>query len=96
MTDDISRILGQLESSIKSLSEQQTQFRLEQREDLREIFDRLDDLSVKGCAIGRQNVEAIKELKARPEKLVGLGSAIASVLMFLANAVIWIVMRVKE
>lgn len=95
MTDDVSRILGQLESSIKALSDQQAQFRVEQRADNKQIFDKLENIAVHGCAIGKRNSEAIRELKERPERLVGMGSAIASVLAFLGSLVMWVIVRMK-
>lgn len=89
MTDDISRVLGQLEAKIDNLSEQQRSFRVEQRTDNKLIFERLDSISSEGCARGKRNSEAIRELQSRPERLVGIGAAIVAILAAVGSWFVW-------
>ncbi len=78
--DDIQRALGKFEAGIENIAEQQRQFRAEQRADNKLIFERLDNISANGCSMGKRNADAIKELQGRPERVVGIGAAIASIL----------------
>jgi hypothetical protein len=87
--DDIQRSLGKLEAGIENLSEQIRLNRDERRTDIKQIFDRLDTISSSGCATGKRNAEAIKELQQRPERLVGIGAAIASILAAIGSALLW-------
>ena len=79
MMEDIQHILGKLEAGIENVAEQQRQFRSEQRLDNKLLFERLDNISANGCALGKRNSDAIKELQNRPEKVIGIGAAIASI-----------------
>lgn len=94
MTDDaIYHVLGKLEAGIESLSEQQKQFRVEQRTDNKLIFERLDNISANGCSLGKRNAEAIKELQSRPERIVGIGAAIVAILSAIGSVFLWAVGR---
>ena len=95
MTDDISRILGQLETGITNLAKQQEVYRAEQRADNKLLFDGLNNIAANGCATGKRNAEAIEELKQRPEKLIGIGGALVSMLTLVGNLAIWFWVKVK-
>jgi len=79
MSEDIERVLGRLETGIKNVSDQQSQFRLEQRSDNKLIFDKLENIAANGCSLGKRNFDAIKELRDRPERIIGIGAAIAAI-----------------
>jgi hypothetical protein len=89
MSDDVQYMLGQLQAGINTLSENQAKFRQEQREDNKQIFDKINDLAANGCAIGKQHAKDIEELKKRPERLVGIGAAMASILAMIGSAFVW-------
>lgn len=87
-TDDIQRVLGQLENGIENLSRQHETFRAEHREDLGKIFKRLDDFPAT-CPTGIHLTKIVEELQKRPERIVGVGAAIASILGAMGSAFLW-------
>jgi hypothetical protein len=80
MGDDIQRTLGNLEAGIQALGKQQETFRAEQRADNKLLFDGINKIAVAGCSVGERNIEAIKELRNRPERLLGMAFAGVTVL----------------
>jgi hypothetical protein len=97
MTDDaIQRVLGKLEAGIENLNAQQKQFREEQRADNRLLFARLDSVSANGCALGHRNMESIKELQRRPERIVGIGAAIVAILSAVGSLFLWMIERMPR
>ena len=88
--ENLQRTIGRLETSITGLTEQQALGRKEQREDMGKIYDRLNEISISGCAVGTKNCKAIEELQKRPERLVGIGAACAAILAFIGSLLIWI------
>lgn len=95
MTDSEQYLLGQLKTGIENLSKGQDDFRQEWREDKKLLFNGINNLSANGCAIGKQHSKDIDELKKRPEKLIGIGSALASVFAFIGSLIIWIFTKMK-
>ena len=93
MPDDIQRILGQLQAGMESLANNQQLFRAEQRSENQQIFDKINDLAVNGCAVGRQHTADLVDLKARPERYVGIGAAAASIIGMLGTAIMWLLGR---
>lgn len=93
MPEDIQRILGQLQAGVESLANNQQIFRAEQRSENQQIFNKINDLAVNGCAIGRQHTSDLIDLKARPERYVGIGAAVASIIGMIGTAIMWILGR---
>lgn len=79
MPEDIQFILGQLRAGIETLTDNQAKFRQEQREDNKQIFDKINDLTANGCAIGKQHAKDIEELKKRPERIVGFAATMVAI-----------------
>ena len=88
MGDDIQRILGNLETGIKALGDQQKTFREEQRSDNKLLFDGINKINANGCSIGLRNAESIKELQNRPERLLGMAFAGVTVICTLVTVYI--------
>lgn len=96
MTDDvIQRVLGQLEAGIQNLTINQQRFREEQRADNKQLFDKINDLAINGCAIGKKHSIDIDELKRRPERVIGIGAAVVSILAFLGSIALWVAERIR-
>lgn len=79
MPNDVQYMLGQLQAGINTLSENQAKFRQEQREDNKQLFNKINDLAANGCAIGKQHSKDIDELKKRPERAVGFAAAMIAI-----------------
>ena len=75
---DIQRVLGKLEAGIENLTKQHETFRIEHREDLGRIFKRIDDFPAT-CPTGKHLAKIVSELEKRPERLVGIGAAMAAI-----------------
>jgi len=91
MTDEnLQRTIGGLEASVKELANQQSLARKEQREDMGKIYERLNTISLSGCAVGKTNTEAITELNKRPERLVGIGAALVAIFGAIGSLVLWL------
>ena len=88
--ENLQRTIGRLETSITGLTEQQALGRKEQREDMHQIYDRLNSISTLGCAVGKTNTEAITELQKRPERLVGIGAALVAIFGAIGSLVLWL------
>lgn len=89
-TEDIQRVLGRLETGIDNLAARQAEYCREHNDKIELIFEKLEAIASNGCATGKRNAEAIKELRDRPGNLIGLGAAIASILAFIGTALnIW-------
>lgn len=73
------REMGALAAQVKSLAENQAEFRLETRADLKAIFAKLEAITAGGCAVGQRNTERIKELEHRPEKQTAWAANLASI-----------------
>jgi hypothetical protein len=54
--------------------------RVENRADHLAIESKIEALQTSGCAVGQRNAEAIHRLEHRPERALGMGAAVASVL----------------
>ena len=89
MADDLNRILGKLEAGIVNLTEQTKQNRDERRADIKEIFAKLDNIAANGCATGKRNAEAIKELQQRPTRLISIGAAIMAIASAIGSFLLW-------
>jgi len=88
--DNLQRTIGSLETSVNELAKQQALARKEQREDMGKIYDRLNEISVSGCAVGTKNCKAIEELQKRPERLVGIGAALVATLSAIGSLFLWL------
>ena len=86
-TTEIQRTLGNLETGLTDLSRRQTESRLEQREDFRRVFEKLEKLNNHGCSLGEVHSRDIKELQEKPERWIGIGAAIIAA--FAAIAAFW-------
>jgi coenzyme F420-reducing hydrogenase gamma subunit len=73
------QIFGGLVADVRTIKDQQD-----------EIFEKLDVLSVHGCAMGQKHSEDIKELKEKPAKLVALGAIIIGALASIGAGAIWL------
>ena len=43
------------------------------------IFQRLNEISVDGCASGKRNAKDIRDLKERPERAIAIGAGVISI-----------------
>lgn len=86
--EDVHHLLGKLEAGIENIAEAQRLFRIEQRADNKLIFNRLENISINGCAIGKRNSDDIKKLQEQPAKAVSLGAAIASVIAMISSVIL--------
>lgn len=89
MTDIEQRILGKLEQACEDLKIQAERNRQESQQNFAELFRRMNELQVEGCALGRRNLERIEKLEQRPatwaavahyiiSAVVGAGAALAA------------------
>ncbi|MFA5379050.1 MAG: hypothetical protein WC455_25065 [Dehalococcoidia bacterium] len=79
MTTEEYGILREISNRLKSIEERQETNRKENREDHDKIFGKIENIIKDGCPLGAQHTRDIKELKDRPERIVGLGAATVAI-----------------
>jgi hypothetical protein len=77
--------LGRILSRLDNIETRQGEIHTENRADHANIFEQLTTIRGGGCAIGRANAEAIRDLKSRPERTISIAAAIAAILAFLGS-----------
>ena len=77
--------LGRILSRLDNIETRQGEIHSENRTDHANIFAQLNAIQGGGCAMGRVNAEAIKDLRSRPERTVSIAAAIAAILAFLGS-----------
>lgn len=80
MTDSDSRMIGELTGQMRNMNEQQSQFREETRDNFKQVFGKIESLSVGGCAVGKFQTQQIEELKRRPGKIVSIMAAFVAMI----------------
>jgi hypothetical protein len=85
MTAEDQRIIGRLEGGMANLEAGLARLEKNTRDDFGKVFARLEEIQSDGCGLGRRNARDIGELRARPERAVGILAAIAAVLGAVAS-----------
>jgi t-SNARE complex subunit (syntaxin) len=80
MTTEEYGVLREISNRLNQIEERQETIRKENREDHAEIFRKIETVVKEGCPLGAQHSKDIKELKDRPERVVGIGAAIAAII----------------
>ena len=80
MTIEETGILREISNRLNSIEARQETIRKENREDHAEIFRKINEITLEGCPLGKTHSRDIKELKDRPERVVGIGAAIAAII----------------
>jgi ferric-dicitrate binding protein FerR (iron transport regulator) len=80
MTAEENSVLHEISNRLNSIEERQETIRKENREDHAEVFRKIEEITKNGCPLGAQHSRDIKELKDRPERIVGIGAAIAAII----------------
>ena len=80
MTAEENSVLREISHRLNSIESRQETIRVENREDHAEIFRKIEEITKNGCPLGMQHSKDIKELKDRPERVVGIGAAIAAII----------------
>jgi 2-hydroxy-3-keto-5-methylthiopentenyl-1-phosphate phosphatase len=79
MTIEETGILREISNRLNSIESRQETIRVENREDHAEVFRKIEEITRNGCPLGVQHTRDIKELKERPERIVGIGAAVAAI-----------------
>jgi hypothetical protein len=69
MNADENRLIGSITAQLESLAVGQSK-----------IFEKLDELSTRGCALGREYERRITVVEQRPDRFVSMGAGIVAVL----------------
>lgn len=80
MTNEEQRMIGGIIARLDTIEERQEQIRSENRTDHALLFEKINSISIDGCAKGKQHSVTIQELKEQPTKMVAMGSALASII----------------
>lgn len=78
MNSEEQRLIGGVLARLEIIEDRQDEIRKENRADHAKLFDELATIASEGCAKGKRQDDDIKELKTRPERLVGIGAAIVA------------------
>lgn len=84
----VESLVAGISQRLDTIENRQETIRKENNAAHEQLFASINHLSVKGCAVGEKNSEAITELKNAPGKAVSIGAAIISSAAA-ALAVIW-------
>jgi ferric-dicitrate binding protein FerR (iron transport regulator) len=79
MNDHEQGLLREISNRLNSIEGRQETIRVENREDHAEVFRKIEEITKNGCPLGAQHSRDIKELKERPERIVGIGAAAAAI-----------------
>jgi hypothetical protein len=79
MTIEETGILREISNRLNSIEARQERIRVENREDHAEVFRKIEEITKNGCPLGVQHTRDIKELKECPERIVGIGAAVAAI-----------------
>ena len=79
MTTEEYGVLREISNRLNSIEARQETIRKENREDHAEVFRKIEEIVKGGCPLGVQHTKDIKELQGRPERLVGVGAALAAI-----------------
>lgn len=80
------RELGELSVQVKSLADNYASFRLDTREDFKNVFAKLDGLAVTTTGVQR-NTERIEKIEAWPHRWISIG--IAGLAALVATLAFW-------
>ena len=69
MNADENRLIGSITAQLESLAVGQEK-----------IFEKLDELSTRGCSLGREHERRITVVEQRPDRFVSLGAGIVAIL----------------
>ena len=75
---------------LKDLKNDTETNRKENRDEHKELFAKIDNLSVNGCAVGTKLCSRVKSLEEKPAKLVAIGSMILAALAVIGGAFVWL------
>jgi len=79
MTTEEYGVLREISNRLNSIEARQETIRKENREEHDKFFKKLDTIAEDGCPLGKRHTQDIKELKDRPERLIGIGAAFAAI-----------------
>ena len=78
MTPEERMLIEGISSRLDAIESRQDTVRKENNDAHRQIYDRLNEISVNGCAKGREHEKSLADLRAAPGKIVSVISALVS------------------
>ena len=80
---------------LKDLKNDTETNRKENRDEHKELFEKINHLSVNGCAVGTKLCGRVKSLEEKPAKLVAIGSMIIAGIVAIGGACVWLLEKVR-
>ena len=93
MTDDTQRVIGGIEGRLSEISDQIKTDHIESQEQFKGLFDKMNNIAINGCVVGRQNAFAITKLEAKPGVFLRICVALSVIFTGIGSFLIWLKSR---